>query len=106
MGGARRNGHEMVAFTDEALKIMRQALVGGVVELRGSQLTIGDYAAGPVPPATVPLWLGSNGPQMLAVTGRSADGWISPLSTYGTPPAVPARQRQIERRGQREGATP
>ena len=74
MGGARRNGREMFAFTEEALEIMRQALAGGVVEFRGSQLTIGDYAAGPVPPATVPLWLGSNGPQMLALTGRSADG--------------------------------
>ena len=26
----------------------------------------------------VPLWLGSQGPRMLAVTGRSSDGWISP----------------------------
>src|SRR5256714_8736700 len=77
MGGARRNGREMFAFTDEALKIMRLALAGGVVEFRGSQHKIGGYSAGPVPPATVPLWLGSNAPRMLAVTGRSADGWIS-----------------------------
>src|SRR6266851_8164353 len=55
MGGARRSGPEMVAFTDEALKIMRLVLAGGVVEFRGSQHTIGRYAAGPVPPATVPL---------------------------------------------------
>jgi alkanesulfonate monooxygenase SsuD/methylene tetrahydromethanopterin reductase-like flavin-dependent oxidoreductase (luciferase family) len=106
MGGAGRNGREMIAFTEEALKVMRQALAGGVVEFRGSQLTVGDYAAGPVPPATVPLWLGSNGPRMLAVTGRSADGWISPLSTYVTPPAVPARQRLIDDAARSAGRDP
>jgi len=85
---------------------MRRALAGGVVEFRGSQLTVGDYAAGPVPPATVPLWLGSNGPRMLAVTGRSADGWISPLSTYVIPPAVPARQRLIDEAARSAGRDP
>src|SRR5205085_9936121 len=106
MGGAGRNGREMLAFTEEALEVMRRALAGGVVEFRGSQLTVGDYAAGPVPPATVPLWLGSNGPRMLAVTGRSADGWISPLSTYVIPPAVPARQRLIDEAARSAGRDP
>jgi alkanesulfonate monooxygenase SsuD/methylene tetrahydromethanopterin reductase-like flavin-dependent oxidoreductase (luciferase family) len=96
MGGIRRNGREMVAFTDEALQIMRRALAGGVVDFLGAQHTIGGYSAGPVPPAPVPLWLGSQGPRMLAVTGRSSDGWISPLSTYLTPQAVPSRQQLID----------
>jgi hypothetical protein len=96
MGGIRRNGREMVAFTDEALQIMRRALAGDVVEFRGGQHTIGGYSAGPVPSAPVPLWLGSLWPRMLAVTGRSSDGWISPLSTYLTPPAVPPRQQLID----------
>jgi len=106
MGGTRRNGREMVAFTEEALQIMRRALAGGIVEFRGSQHTIGGYSAGPVPAATVPLWLGSNGPRMLAVTGRSADGWISPLNTYVTPPAVPARQQLIDEAALSAGRDP
>lgn len=85
MGGAERSGREMVTFTDEALKIMRLVLAGRVVQFQGTRHTIGRYSAGPVPPATVPIWLGSSGPRMLAVTGRSADGWISPLSTYVAP---------------------
>jgi len=105
MGGARRSGREMVAFTDEALKIMHLALAGGA-EFRGSQHTIGGYSAGPVPPATVPLWLGSNGPRMLALTGRSADGWISPLNTYVTPAAVPARQQLIDEAARSAGRDP
>src|SRR6266851_1473927 len=54
MGGVRRDKREMVAFTDEALQIMRQALAGGAVDFRGAQHTV-DYAAGPAPPAPVPL---------------------------------------------------
>jgi alkanesulfonate monooxygenase SsuD/methylene tetrahydromethanopterin reductase-like flavin-dependent oxidoreductase (luciferase family) len=106
MGGAGHNGRQMVAFTEEALEVMRQALAGGVVEFRGRQLSVGDYEAGPVPPATLPLWLGSNGPRMLAVTGRSADGWVSPLSTYVAPPAVPARQRLIDEAARSAGRDP
>ncbi|SRR6266508_12283 len=106
MGGIRRNGREMVAFTDEALQLMRRALAGGVVDFRGGQHTIEGYAAGPVPPAQVPLWLGSQGPRMLAVTGRSSDGWISPLSTYLTPPAVPSRQQLIDEAARSAGRDP
>ena len=58
MGGNWRTKPEMIAFTDEALQIMRSALAGGPVEFRGDQLMVG-YEAGPLPPAPVPLWLGS-----------------------------------------------
>jgi alkanesulfonate monooxygenase SsuD/methylene tetrahydromethanopterin reductase-like flavin-dependent oxidoreductase (luciferase family) len=106
MGGIRRNGREMVAFSDEALQIMRRALAGGGVEFRGNQHTISGYSAGPVPPAPVPLWLGSQEPRMLALTGRSSDGWISPLSTYLRPPAVPPRQQLIDEAALSAGRDP
>ena len=80
--------------------------VGGVVDFLGAQHTIGGYSAGPVPPAPVPLWLGSQGPRMLAVTGRSSDGWISPLSTYLTPQAVPSRQQLIDEAALSAGRDP
>ena len=85
MGGTRRTNPEMIEFTEEALQVIRAALAGGLVELHGGQHTIEGYEAGPIPSAPVPLWLGSNGPRMLAVTGRSSDGWVSPLSTYVGP---------------------
>lgn len=88
MGGTRRSNAEMIEFTQEALGFMRTALAGGVVEFRGGQHTIEGYEAGPLPASPVPLWLGSNGPRMLAVTGRASDGWVSPLSTYVGPAAV------------------
>ncbi len=106
MGGVRRSGPEMVAFTEEALKIMRRALAGDVVEFHGEQHDIGGYQAGPLPPAPIPLWLGSQGPRMLAVTGRSSDGWVSPLSTYTPPSAVPAAQQRIDEAARSAGRDP
>lgn len=106
MGGIRRNGSEMIAFTEEALQFMRTALAGGVVEFRSDQHTIEGYEAGLVSASPVPLWLGSNGPRMLAVTGRSADGWVSPLSTYVRPTAVPSRQQLIDDAARSAGRDP
>jgi len=106
MGGARRSGREMIAFTEEALQIMRRALAGDVVEFRGEQHAVAGYEAGPLPPAPIPIWLGSQGPRMLAVTGRSSDGWVSPLSTYTPPSDVPAKQQLIDDAARAAGRDP
>jgi alkanesulfonate monooxygenase SsuD/methylene tetrahydromethanopterin reductase-like flavin-dependent oxidoreductase (luciferase family) len=105
MGGSWRTKPEMIAFTDEALQIMRRALAGGAVEYRGDQLAVG-YEAGPLPPAPVPLWLGSQGQRMLDLTGRQSDGWVTPLSTYTPPPAVPAMQQRIDEAARAAGRDP
>jgi alkanesulfonate monooxygenase SsuD/methylene tetrahydromethanopterin reductase-like flavin-dependent oxidoreductase (luciferase family) len=106
MGGTGRTGHDMIAFTEEALQIMRTALAGGVVEFRSDQHVIEGYEAGPMPVGPIPLWLGSNGPRMLAVTGRSSDGWVSPLSTYVGPADVPSRQKLIDEAARSAGRDP
>jgi hypothetical protein len=43
---------------------------------------------------------------MLEVTGRSSDGWVSPLSVYVQPAAVPARQRTIDEAARSVGRVP
>ncbi|SPL99717.1 similar to Coenzyme F420-dependent N5 N10-methylene tetrahydromethanopterin reductase and related flavin-dependent oxidoreductase [[Actinomadura] parvosata subsp. kistnae] len=106
MGGGRRTGREMVAYTEQALHIMRAALTGGAVRLRSDQHTIEGYTAGPVPASPIPLWLGSQGPRMLAVTGRSSDGWISPLNIYVPPDEVPAKQKIIDDAARSAGRDP
>ena len=106
MGGAQRSTSEMVEFTEEALHVMRTALAGGVVEFHSAQHAIEGYEAGPLPASTVPLWLGTNGPRMLAVTGRSSDGWVSPLSTYVGRSAVPSRQQLIDDAARSAGRDP
>jgi len=106
MGGPLRNRSEMITFTEEALQIMRRALAGDVVEFQGEQHAVAGYEAGPLPIRPVPLWLGSQGPRMLAVTGRSSDGWVSPLSTYTPPSAVPAKQQAIDAAAHSAGRDP
>jgi alkanesulfonate monooxygenase SsuD/methylene tetrahydromethanopterin reductase-like flavin-dependent oxidoreductase (luciferase family) len=96
MGALARAGSDMIAFTDEAIQIMRSAFAGATVVFRGDQNQVGGYHAGPTPTAPVPIWLGSSGPKMLALTGRRSDGWVSPLNTYMPPEKVGAAQRVID----------
>src|SRR5205807_10229687 len=90
----------------EALQIMRRALAGDAVQFHSGHHAIEGYAAGPVPPAPVPLWLGSAEPRMLEVTGRSSDGWVCPLNIYVPPEAVPARQQLIDNAARAAGRHP
>lgn len=96
MGGTPYRGAEMVAFTEEAVTILRRALAGGSVRLETPRHHIAGYQAGPVPAVAVPVWLGSQKPRMLGVTGRVAEGWISPLNIYVAPDEVPERQALID----------
>ncbi|MER7890461.1 LLM class flavin-dependent oxidoreductase [Micromonospora sp. NPDC094482] len=106
MGGARRSGAETIAYTEEALQIMRTALAGGAVRFDGEQHTVEGYAGGPVPPSPVPLWLGGQRPRMLGVAGRQADGWISPLNIYVPPAEVPSKQQVIDDAARTAGRDP
>jgi alkanesulfonate monooxygenase SsuD/methylene tetrahydromethanopterin reductase-like flavin-dependent oxidoreductase (luciferase family) len=106
MGVVPRRGAEMVSYTEESLRVMREALSGGTVRLHSAHLAIDGYRAGPVPPEPVQLWLGSQGPKMLAVTGRTGDGWISPLNIYVPPEQVPSRQKLIDEAAVSAGRDP
>lgn len=106
MGGGRRTRGEMVAYAEESLHVMRAALAGGGVRLVSDHHAIEGYSAGPVPPAPIPLWLGAQKSKMLAVTGRSADGWISPLNIYVPPDEVPAKQKIIDEAAREAGRDP
>lgn len=106
MGGLPRRGAEMVAFTEESLHLMHKALAGGVVRMQTPHHTVTGYRAGPQPAAPVQLWLGAQKSKMLAVTGRAADGWISPLNIYVPPEEVPARQQIIDEAAKAAGRDP
>jgi alkanesulfonate monooxygenase SsuD/methylene tetrahydromethanopterin reductase-like flavin-dependent oxidoreductase (luciferase family) len=106
MGGQPRCGADMVAFTDEAIQIIRRALRGEAVQASTLHHRIAGYQAGPVPPEPVGVWAGSQGPRMLAVTGRAADGWICPLNIYVSPEEVPGRQSAIDQAARDAGRDP
>ncbi|MET9121183.1 LLM class flavin-dependent oxidoreductase [Streptomyces sp. NPDC004528] len=106
MGGAARRGPDLVAFADESVGLLRKALNGDSVRLHSPYHHIAGYQAGPVPTRPVELWLGAQKPRMLAVTGRQADGWISPLNIYVTPDEVPSRQEIIDEAATGAGRDP
>ena len=106
MGGTRRSGPDMVTYTEEALRVLRPALSGDFVRLRGAQHRVEGYRAGPATAVPVPVWLGAQGPRMLDLAGRIADGWISPLNIYVPPDEVPARQKIIDEAARSAGRDP
>lgn len=106
MGGLPRQGEQMVAFTEESLQIMHKALAGGVVRLQSPRHSVTGYRAGPLPLRPVELWLGAQKRKMLTVTGRAADGWISPLNIYVPPQEVPSRQQIIDAAATAAGRRP
>lgn len=106
MGGVPRRGAQMVAYADESVQVLRASLTGGRVRLESDHHHIGGYGAGPVPPVPVPVLLGSQQPKMLAVTGRSADGWVSPLNIYVPPGEVAWRQEAIDEAARTAGRAP
>jgi alkanesulfonate monooxygenase SsuD/methylene tetrahydromethanopterin reductase-like flavin-dependent oxidoreductase (luciferase family) len=106
MGGVPRRGTAMVEHTEEAVRLLRRALRGGVVRSNAAGHAIGGYQAGPVPPRPVEVWVGAQGPRMLAAVGRSADGWISPLNIYVRPDEVPEKQRIVDDAARAAGRDP
>lgn len=106
MGGPARRGHDMVAFAEESLGLLRKALNGEAVRLDSPYHSIGGYQAGPVPPRPVELWLGAQKRRMLTLAGERADGWISPLNIHVPPREVPARRQIIDEAAAGAGRDP
>ncbi|MFE0455640.1 LLM class flavin-dependent oxidoreductase [Streptomyces sp. NPDC058914] len=106
MGGPARRGPDMVAFAEESLGLLRRSLNGDAVRLHSPYHAIDGYQAGPVPPKPVQLWLGAQKRRMLALAGKQADGWISPLNIYVPPHAVPSRQQIIDEAAVEAGRDP
>jgi alkanesulfonate monooxygenase SsuD/methylene tetrahydromethanopterin reductase-like flavin-dependent oxidoreductase (luciferase family) len=106
MGGTRRSNAQMVTYTAEALQVLRPSLAGDAVQFVGEEHVVQGYQAGPAPAAPVPIWLGAQGPRMLGVAGRAADGWISPLNIYVRPDEVPAKRQIIDQAARAAGRDP
>ncbi|WP_158602788.1 LLM class flavin-dependent oxidoreductase [Jiangella rhizosphaerae] len=106
MGATPHHGRAMVEYTEEAIGILRAALDGRAIRTDTEHHHIAGYQAGPVPAAPVPIWVGSQKPGMLGVTGRVGDGWVSPLNIYVPPQDVPERQAIIDAAAREAGRDP
>ncbi len=87
MGAARLTAGESLAALEEGIAVMRAMWSGERAGLRfeGRHYQLAGVHTGPAPAHPIQVWVGANMPRALALTGRVADGWISPLMSYKPP---------------------
>jgi alkanesulfonate monooxygenase SsuD/methylene tetrahydromethanopterin reductase-like flavin-dependent oxidoreductase (luciferase family) len=75
--GPRRTPGESLDALEEAITIIRMLWSGERgLRFEGKYYRLAGAQSGPVPEHPIGIWLGSYGPKALALTGRSADGWV------------------------------
>ena len=80
MGGPARTTGESVSALEEAIEVIRLVWSGGRgLRFDGRFYQLAGLNAGPPPAHRIGIWLGAYKPRMLALTGRSADGWVPSL---------------------------
>jgi alkanesulfonate monooxygenase SsuD/methylene tetrahydromethanopterin reductase-like flavin-dependent oxidoreductase (luciferase family) len=84
MGAPARTPPESLDALEEAVTVTRAMWSGERRGLRfdGEHYQLAGVHAGPVPAHPIQVWIGANRPRALALTGRIADGWVSPLMNY------------------------
>jgi alkanesulfonate monooxygenase SsuD/methylene tetrahydromethanopterin reductase-like flavin-dependent oxidoreductase (luciferase family) len=91
----RTPGQKVAALT-EALEVMHGVWTGEPFTFEGDHFRTRDARVSPPPSVRIPIWLGSNGPKALALTGRVADGWNPSLAF--NPPEVAKEKRDVLRK--------
>ena len=95
MGGPRRTPGEAFRATEEAIDVIRLVWSGQRgVTYDGDHYRLAGLHTGPVPAHDIGIWVGANGPRMLDLIGRKADGWV-PSSPWAPPESLPGYLDQI-----------
>jgi alkanesulfonate monooxygenase SsuD/methylene tetrahydromethanopterin reductase-like flavin-dependent oxidoreductase (luciferase family) len=106
MGGPRRTPGEAVAALAEAIDVIRLMWSGErSVRYAGEHYQLAGVKPGPPPAHPIGLWLGAGGPRMLALLGRTADGWV-PSSSWATPDRLSEMHRRIDEAAAAAGRDP
>lgn len=95
-GGERRTPGQALRALDEAIQVIRLLWSDGRgLRFAGEHYHLDGAQPGPIPQRRIEIWLGVSGPKALALTGRSADGWL--VSTFSVPPEkLPERNELID----------
>jgi alkanesulfonate monooxygenase SsuD/methylene tetrahydromethanopterin reductase-like flavin-dependent oxidoreductase (luciferase family) len=106
MGGPRRSPGAAVEALAEAIEIIR-LMWSGERGLRfdGRHYSLKGIHSGPVPAHDIGIWVGANGPRMLRLIGRVADGWV-PSSGWATPERLRGLNEQIDEAADAAGRKP
>jgi alkanesulfonate monooxygenase SsuD/methylene tetrahydromethanopterin reductase-like flavin-dependent oxidoreductase (luciferase family) len=108
MGAPALSPGDSLAALEEGVAVMRSMWTGERRGLRfdGRYYQLGGVHPGPTPAHAIQVWIGSNKPRALALTGRVADGWVSPLMSYKPPREAAEGNRAIDRVARAAGRDP
>ncbi len=108
MGAPAWTPGQSLEALEEAVAIMRAMWSGERRGLRfdGRYYQLSGVHAGPAPAHLIEIWIGANRPRALALTGRVADGWVSPLMNYKPPREAVEGNRTIDRAASEAGRDP
>jgi probable F420-dependent oxidoreductase len=91
---------ERAAVFDEALRVLRAALVDDSASFSGRFFTVAGVAVAPRPVPPLDIWLGGSAPAAFRRIGALADGW---LGSFLTPAEARAGREAIERAASQAG---
>jgi alkanesulfonate monooxygenase SsuD/methylene tetrahydromethanopterin reductase-like flavin-dependent oxidoreductase (luciferase family) len=108
MGAPARTPAESLKALEEAVALMRAFWSGERRGIRfdGSYYQLSGVHPGPAPAHAIQVWIGANKPRALALTGRVADGWVSPLMSYKPPREAAQANLAIDRAAREAGRDP
>ena len=76
------------------------------IRFDGRHYQLAGVHPGPAPAHPIQVWIGANRPRALALTGRVADGWVSPLMYYKPPREAAQGNLAIDRAAREAGRDP
>lgn len=107
MGGRRLSPAQGVDALAEAIEVIRAVWAEGGPSVRvdGEHYRVHGAHPGPAPAHPVGIWVGAYKKRMLALTGRTADGWL-PSAAYAGPDELPAMNKAIDAAAEEAGRDP
>ncbi|GAB3268058.1 LLM class flavin-dependent oxidoreductase [Kineosporia babensis] len=108
-GGRRLSPKQAVEALDEAIQVIRGVWSSerGGVRVPGEYYQVNGAKRGPAAAHPIGIWLGAYKPRMLALTGRTADGWLPSLSYLpGGPGDLVEMNQRIDDAAQEAGREP
>lgn len=108
MGGRRLTPGRAVAALDQAIDIVRgiwDAAERRPLHAGGDLYRVDGVKRGPAPAHEIPIWVGGYKPRMLALIGRTADGWL-PSAPYLQPGDLERGNAAIDEAARAAGRDP
>lgn len=107
LGGPHLTPGQGVDALTEAIGLIRAVWAPGGEPIHhdGTHYTVAGARPGPAPAHDVEIWLGAYKPRMLALTGRSADGWL-PSMGYVELAQLPEMNAAIDEAARDAGRQP